>query len=112
MKVSHRESSRSAASGPDCWISFASRVWNVTALCFLVALGLVWAGLSPSGTQIQIKFADGSGLTPGDKVRCRGIDVGQVMSVVLDEDLRHVTVTAELNARVACAGAGGHSFLD
>lgn len=76
----------------------ASRVWNVTALCFLVAIGLVWAGLHSGGSHIQIAFTDGNGLVPGDKVRYRGIDVGEVVSVVLDDQLDHVTVTAELTA--------------
>ena len=91
----------------------ASRVWNVTALCFFIAVGLVWSGLSSSGTQIQIKFADGSGLTPGDKVRCRGIDVGEVVSVVLDEDLEHVTVTVELNTESSSlARVGTHFWIE
>jgi paraquat-inducible protein B len=90
-----------------------SKVWNVTAFCFLVALLLVWAGLSTSGTQVQISFADGSGLVPGDKVRCRGIDVGKVISVVLDEDLNQVLVTAELNTEASpLAREGTHFWIE
>jgi paraquat-inducible protein B len=88
----------------------ASRVWNVTALCFLIAIGLVWAGLHSSGTQIEISFADGSGLVPGDKVRYRGIDVGEVVSVVLDENLEHVSVTAELSTESAPLAREGTRF--
>lgn len=90
-----------------------SKIWNVTALCFLVALMLIWAGLSTSGTQVQISFADGSGLVPGDKVRCRGIDVGKVVSVVLDEDLNRVLVTAELNTEASpLAREGTHFWIE
>lgn len=87
-----------------------SRVWNVTALCFLVAIGLVWAALDTSGTQIQIAFTEGHGLVPGDKVRYRGIDVGEVKSLVLDDDLKHVTVTAELTAESAPLAREGTRF--
>jgi hypothetical protein len=89
---------------------FASRVWNVTALCFLVALFLIWAGLHSPGTQVKIAFADGSGLEPGDKVRYRGIDVGEVVAVVLDGDLEHVTVTADLTAEAASLAREGTRF--
>lgn len=89
---------------------FASRVWNVTALCFLVALFLVWAGLHTPGTQVKIAFADGSGLEPGDKVRYRGIDVGEVVAVVLDSDLQHVTVTADLTAEATALAREGTRF--
>lgn len=89
---------------------FASRVWNVTTLCLLVAIVLVWAGLYTPGTQIEIAFADGNGLVPGDKVRFRGIDVGEVVSVVLDDDLAHVTVTADLTAEAAPLAREGTRF--
>lgn len=89
---------------------FASRLWNVTALCFLVAVFLVWAGLHTPGTQIKISFADGSGLEPGDRVRYRGIDIGQVVAVALDKDLQHVTVTADLAEEAASLAREGTRF--
>jgi paraquat-inducible protein B len=89
---------------------FASRLWNVTALCFLVAVLLVWAGLHTPGTQVEIAFADGSGLELGDKVRYRGIDVGEVVAVVLDEDLQHVTVTVDLTEEAASLAREGTRF--
>jgi paraquat-inducible protein B len=89
---------------------FASRVWNVTALCFLVAVFLVWSGLHRTGTQVEIAFADGSGLEPGDKVRYRGIDVGEVVAVVLDEDMQHVTVAADLTEEAAALAREGTRF--
>ncbi|MDZ4655976.1 MAG: MlaD family protein [Bythopirellula sp.] len=88
----------------------ASRVWNVTALCFLVAFGLVWAGLHSGGSHIEITFTDGNGLVPGDKVRYRGIDVGEVVSVVLGDNLDKVTVTAELTAESAPLAREGTRF--
>ncbi len=87
-----------------------SRVWNLTALCLLIAIVLVWMELRSSGTRIQIAFADGSGLVPGDKVRYRGIDVGEVVTVVLDDDLEHVTVTAKLSAESAPLAREGTRF--
>jgi hypothetical protein len=76
----------------------------------LVASFLIWAGLHSPGTQVKIAFADGNSLEPGDKVRYRGIDVGEVTTVVLDLDLQHVTVTADLTAEAASLARVGTRF--
>ncbi|TWU22798.1 MlaD family protein [Bythopirellula polymerisocia] len=87
-----------------------SRLWGVTLLCLVVAIGLVWAELRSNGTQIQIAFADGSGLVPGDRVRYRGIDVGEVKSVLLNTSLDRAVVTVVLNAESAPLAREGTRF--
>jgi hypothetical protein len=59
---------------------------------------------------VKIAFAYGSLLEPGDKVRYRGIDVGEVVAVVLDEDLQHVTVTAALAEEAVSLAREGTRF--
>ncbi len=100
-----------AAAGPVELVGkLRSRLWGITLLCLIVAIGLVWAELHSTGMQIQIAFADGSGLVPGDRVRYRGIDVGEVKSVVLNEALDQVIVAVELNAESAPLAREGTRF--
>lgn len=100
-----------AAAGPVELVGkLRSRLWGITLLCLIVAIGLVWAELRSPGTQIQIAFADGSGLVPGDRVRYRGIDVGEVKSVVLSEALDQVIVAVELNVESAPLAREGTRF--
>lgn len=47
-------------------------------------------------TEVRVVFPAGEGLAPGDAVRYLGIDVGQVTSVDLTEDLKTVSVGVRL----------------
>ena len=75
-----------------------SRMWWVAAACLLAAIALTWVALPSSGTEITIHFPEGHGLHAGDAVRHRGIDIGQVTSVELTDDLAGVDVTVNLNS--------------
>ena len=59
--------------------------WLLTALSLLFAVCLFVWSLSSSGTSITVSFEEGHGLKPGDRLRCRGIDVGEVTVVRLHE---------------------------
>ena len=50
---------------------------------------------------IRIRFAKGHGLAIGDPVRHRGIVVGEVTAVGLNEDLRGVAVDVRLTGSAA-----------
>lgn len=58
-----------------------TRLWWLTGLCGLLALGLVVTSFQSQGTLISIHFEEGHGLKAGDTLRYRGIDVGAVQSV-------------------------------
>ncbi len=96
-------SGRQAAAG-----RLRTRLWLLTGLCSLLAMGLVIYSLRAQGPEITIHFLDGYGLKAGDTLRYRGIDVGSVSHVTLDADLKGVNVGIRLfpgNQRVAVEGS-------
>lgn len=96
-------SGREAAAG-----RWRTRLWLLTGLCFLLAIGLVVYGLRSRGPAITVHFLDGYGLKAGDTLRYRGIDVGSVSHVTLAADLKGVNVGIQLypgNQRLAVEGS-------
>lgn len=85
-----------------------TRLWWLTGLCALLAIGLVASSLRSQGKRIAIHFLDGYGLKTGDTLRYRGIDVGSVSNVRLDADLQGVEVSIQLlpgNEHLAVEGS-------
>ncbi len=87
-----------------------SRLWWVTLLCLVGAVGLVIQQLRSPGLVIEVRFAAGHGLEPGDAVRYRGIDVGEVTRVELDAELAGVSVWIELTPASAALAREGARF--
>ena len=69
-----------------------SWMWLATLFCVLLAIGLVWHAWEPKGVEVSIRFPDGHGLKPGDALQHRGIQVGTVESVELDDGLDGIRV--------------------
>ncbi len=85
-----------------------TRLWWLTALCALVAIGLAISSFRTQGTNILIHFKDGHGLKAGDTLHYRGIDVGAVTQVVVADDLKGIDVTIQLapgNEQLAVEGS-------
>ncbi|MGB4709340.1 MAG: MlaD family protein [Fuerstiella sp.] len=74
-----------------------SNMWWVTLVCLLGAVFLAWKSMPETGTVITIHFPEGHGLKAEDTVRFRGIDVGRVTSVALNDDLSGIAVNVMLN---------------
>lgn len=74
----------------------ASKMWWITLLCLIMASWLTYRSLPENGPMITISFPQGHGLKPGDAVRFRGIEVGQVTNVSLNADLSGVDVQVML----------------
>ncbi|MFK7767523.1 MAG: MlaD family protein [Mariniblastus sp.] len=73
-----------------------SYMWLVALACLAVAIGVVWWSIPEQGIQITIHFPEGHGLKAEDSVRFRGIDVGIVDEVKLNEELSTVDVSVNL----------------
>src|SRR5690606_5107825 len=59
------------------------------------------------GTSIEIRLDRGDGLGAGTPIRYKGLEVGEVDSVTLSDDLGHVVLQARITAaesRIARAG--------
>jgi len=65
----------------------------------LSALALQASRARPLG--ITVRFAEGSGLRPGDPVTCRGVQVGEVRDVRLAADARSVIVHLDVSPDAA-----------
>lgn len=87
-----------------------SPYWLVTLACLVLAAGLFyWAGLA-DGVPIVIRFQQGHGLKPGDRLRHRGIDVGEVTAVRLNDGFDGVHVDVVLQSSAAALARQGSLF--
>ncbi len=88
--------------------------WSWTRLLPLVALAfalfLVRAAWRERGPRIAIHAADGHGLRPGDALRYRGIDVGRVESLALDESAHEVVLEVRLARSASALARSGARF--
>jgi len=83
--------------GHSFWGRLASSyMWIVALFCLVVSIGVVWWSLPHAGLQLTVHFPEGHGLTVEDNVRFRGIDVGVVESVKLNQELSGVDVSVNL----------------
>ena len=87
-----------------------SRLWIATLLCLIIAVTLVWLQVRAGGPAIDVHFSQGYGLQPGDPVRFRGINVGEVNEIELDDALDGVVVQVHLRKAAAALAREGSRF--
>ncbi|QNN22291.1 MCE family protein [Planctomycetales bacterium ZRK34] len=83
-------------------------VWLIPIAAVVFVGVLIGMYVVQRGEVITVTMTDGHGIKPGDALRCRGINVGQVQAVALDDALRGVVVTVRLtpgSERIARAGS-------
>jgi hypothetical protein len=85
-------------------------LWLVTAAALAVAIALVVMSWRARGPQITVRFEHGHSIEPGDRLRHRGIEVGEVASVKLDEDLGGVRIAITLDPDAAALAREGSLF--
>ncbi len=74
-----------------------SVVWIVPLVAVLIGGWLVFKALSEKGPVISITFKSAEGLEAGKtKIKYKDVELGQVETIKLSEDLSEVVVTAEL----------------
>lgn len=82
-----------------------SLVWLVPVVALLIGGWLAYKAYSESGPTIRIQFKTAAGLeAKKTKVKFKDVDVGQVKSITVRQDMKAVVVTAELVA-------GAESYL-
>ena len=87
-----------------------SRFWWLTVACLILSAGLVWWSLPSKGIELSIHFPDGHGLEAEDSVQFRGIEVGFVEKVRLNESLDGVDVTVRLLSHAEPLAREGTEF--
>lgn len=86
-------------------------IW-VVPLIALVALGFyIRRYAADRGPEVVLRFADGLMLEPGETpIRCRGVDIGRVVNVVLAGDQTGVDVTVRLRRDAESFARQGAAF--
>lgn len=92
------------------WFRRTWPIWAVAAASLTVTAVLVAVSVGSTGTEIRVRFAEGHGIKPGDRLRHRGIEVGEVVAVELDDDLERVLVTIELMPAAGTIAREGSRF--
>lgn len=91
-------------------VSWLSRMWWLAAACLLLAIGLTWMSIDSPGRSITIRFDQGHGLTAGDSIQHRGIEIGRVEEVRLRPDLSGIDVVAILESHADQIARRGSRF--
>jgi paraquat-inducible protein B len=75
-----------------------SIVWLVPLVAVLIGVWLVYKAISETGPTVTIVFKSAEGLEAGKtKIKYKDVELGQVSSIELADDLSHVIVTAEMH---------------
>ncbi len=88
--------------------NWPSKTWLLAIAAVALSAFLVQWSLSSRGQRITIRFHNGHGIQPESKVMFRGIEVGAVEALKLNDDLSTVQVIVRLtpNSRpIACEGS-------
>jgi len=103
--MNEQDGGRNPSSTPEAMIktkkgfSF-SIVWLVPVVAALIGGWLVYKAFSEKGPTVTITFKTAEGLEAGKtKIKYKDVDIGQVESIDISEDLSHVIVTAEMGKR-------------
>jgi len=74
-----------------------SIVWVVPLVAILIGGWLAYKAITEKGPSITITFESAEGLEAGKtKIKYKDVEVGQVESILLSDDLGHVIVTADM----------------
>ena len=87
-----------------------SYVWMLPLIALLSATWLAAGVWQQRGDMITVRFQQGYGLKPGDALRYRGIDVGQIESVQLADDLSSLWVNVRLIPSATDLARAGSRF--
>ncbi|MEM7169289.1 MAG: MlaD family protein [Pseudomonadota bacterium] len=85
-------------------------VWLVPLVAAAIAAWLVLDTVTSRGPEITILFEDGIGIKDDADIRYRGVKVGTVTSIGLNDDLTKVVVTARLKASARNLAEEGSKF--
>jgi paraquat-inducible protein B len=89
---------------------YASRIWLLTVACLILAAALFLYASRIKGIPVTVQFLDGHGVSAGDLLKYRGIDVGEVVSVELGADLQQVAVRIDVDKAARGLAREGSQF--
>lgn len=87
-----------------------SWMWLATIICVVMAGAFGFSQIWDQGSVIQVSFKQGHGLKPGDRLRYRGIDVGEVERVEIRPELEGIRVHVRLDSAAEDLAREGSQF--
>lgn len=92
---------------------YASRIWLLTIVCVILAAALFVYASRIKGVPVTVRFQEGHGVSAGDRLKYRGIDVGEIVRVELTDNLQQVAVVIEVDeAAKGLAREGSHFWIE
>ena len=92
------------------WLGIAWNAWWLTLLCVALAVSLVGWSWWLQGPRITVRFRDGHGLKAENRLLHRGIEVGLIEQVELDDSLQFVDVSIRLSKSARNLAREGSQF--
>ena len=87
-----------------------SWAWLLPLAALVLSIWIGWQAQVDRGPLIEIRVSEGYGIGPGDAVRYRGINVGQIETAELDEDLSQIVLEVRLSIRAAALARANTRF--
>ena len=85
-------------------------VWIIPILALLVCLVVIWVDVMNTGPTIKIEFQNGQNLQVRAPIKYRGVRIGSVKAVDLNDDLSKVVVTVVLQRTARRLAVKGSVF--
>lgn len=77
-----------------------SPIWLLPIVAILLGLYLMYQSIAQAGIEFRIHFANANGIVEGKTlIKYQGLVIGKVKKIALDDDLRSVYVTAEVDSK-------------
>ena len=75
-----------------------SPIWLLPIVAVLLGLYLMYQSIAQAGIEIRVHFSNANGIVAGKTlVKYQGLIIGKVKTIVLDDDLKGVYVTASID---------------
>ncbi len=75
-----------------------SPIWLIPIVAACIGLWMVVTTINHQGPLITLELDNAEGIEPGKTpIKVRSVEIGKVQTVTLDDDLKHVIVTAQMN---------------
>ena len=87
-----------------------SWTWLIPTMALVVSGWIGWRAQSERGPLLEIRALEGHGIGAGDSVRYRGINVGEIVSVELEDNLSEVVMEVRLSLRAEALARAGTRF--
>lgn len=78
--------------------SVISPIWLLPVLAVFLGLYLMYQSIAQAGIEIRIHFTNATGIVAGKTlVKYQGLTIGKIKNIVLDDELKGVFVTADID---------------